>query len=167
MKCRSTLLLSLLLLSGVSFAADGRKTRGEVKDPGGLLKVHTFCLDQSDLPRETVSDLKKFAEDAGKPRGLFSKLQWQPVDNCSSADVTVKLTLEAHEKLALAGDGTAMQDMSEAVRSEMISRVKMLVTDRESGRTLYQVDGGPVTNDRQGAFASPFSKLLKDLKTLK
>jgi hypothetical protein len=42
----------------------------------------------------------------------------------------------------------------------------MFITNRAPGKTLCQTEGGPVSDDRQGAFATPFSKLLKDLKTL-
>jgi hypothetical protein len=43
---------------------------------------------------------------------------------------------------------------------------EMLVTDRISGKPLYRVKGETVTMRREGAIASPFSKLARDLKAL-
>jgi hypothetical protein len=166
MKCRWELLLALCLLSCLSFAGTGKKTHGEVADADSLLKVHTFCLDPNALTARQSADLEKFVGQASKPKGVFAKLHWQRVDNCSSADATVELTMNDSEELAPAGDGTTLQDPSGALKSETLSQAKMFITGRASGKTLYRVESGEIIDDRQGAFAGTFSKLLKDLKAL-
>ena len=159
-------LLALYLLSCIAFAGQEKPTHEGAADAGGLLKTHTFCLDSSQLTPHQSTDLQKVAAQAAKPKGLFTKLHWQPVDSCSSADAMVKLTMNEHERMAPAGDGSRLEDKSAALTVETFSQAKMLITDRASGRTLYQTQGKEFTDDRQGAFANTFSKLLKDLKNL-
>jgi len=166
MKCRWQPLLALCLLSCIAFAGQEKPTHEGVADAGGLLKIHTFCLDSSELTPHQSADLQKFAAQAAKPKGLFTKLHWQRVDSCSSADATVKLTMNEHERMAPAGDGSRLEDKSAALTVETFSQARMLITDRASGKTLYQTDGKEYTDDRQAAFANTFAKLLKDLKTL-
>ncbi len=171
MKFRWEPLLALYLLPCISFAGQGKQTHGEVADADSLLKIHTFCLDSSQLTPHQLTDLQRFAAQAGKPKGVFTKLHWQRLDSCSSAEATVKLTMEESERLGPAGDGTngtggSLQNMATALKTVKLQQAKMLITNRASGKTLYQAEGGEFTDDREGAFGSAFSKLLKDLKAL-
>ncbi len=166
MKFRWELLLALYLLPCISFAGQEKPPHGDVADAGSLLKVHTFCLDTSQLTPDQLRDLQRFAAQAGKPKGVFTKLHWQRLDSCSSAEATVILTMEESERLGPAGDGTTLQNEAYALKTVRLQQAKMLITNRASGRTLYQAEGGEFTDDREGAFGSAFSKLLKDLKAL-
>lgn len=166
MKHRWQPLLALCLLSCIAFAGQDKPAHEGVSDAGGLLKIHTFCLDSSALTPHQSADLQKFAAQAGKPKGVFSKLNWQRLDSCSSAAAAVKFKMNDYERLGAAGDGTTLQNPTAALKAETLSQARMLITDRASGKTLYQVEGKEYTDDRQAAFANTFAKLLKDLKTL-
>jgi hypothetical protein len=159
-------LLALYLLSSPSFAGQGKQPHGEVTDADGLLKVHTFCLDTSQLTPHQLSDLRTFTVSADKAKGVFAKLHWQHLEGCGTADATVKLSMEETERLGPAGDGTPLQNTSGALIAVKLQRAKILVTNRASGKALYQAESGEFTDDREGAFGGAFSKLLKVLKTL-
>jgi len=88
------------------------------------------------------------------------------VQSLRSADATVKFTLDEYQRTAPLGDGTPAENLSTAMTSETVSRAIMFITDRASGKMLYQAGSGEVTSDRRGAFESTFSKLMKDLKSL-
>jgi hypothetical protein len=165
MKSLSAFLLAVFLLVCISFAGQGKKAHERVEDADGLRKVHTFCLDTSRLTPDQSTDLEKFVARASKPKGLFTKLNWQLMDSCSSVDATVNLTMDDRQETAPTGDNT-IQDTRTMMKLLMISQAKMFITDQASGKMLYQVTGGLADDDRLGAFASPFSKLLKDLRTL-
>jgi len=47
----------------------------------------------------------------------------------------------------------------------MLQRAKLIITSGASGKTLYQGDGGEYVDDREDAFGSAFSELLKHLKS--
>jgi len=170
MKRLSAILLALFLLSCVSFARQGKKTEGKVTDAGALLKVHTFCLDTSELTPDQSGDLKRFLKDASKRKGLFANLNWERVESCSSADATVELTMREHQETVPAGNGATVamtgssQDTSNLMKMSRVSQATMLITSAP-GLTLYQVEGAERDN-RVTALASPFLKLSKDLKTL-
>jgi len=166
MKSLSAFLLAVFLLVCISFAGQGKKTHERVEDADGLLKVHTFCLDASTLTPDQSADLVKFVAQASKPKGVFTKLNWQLMDSCSSVDATVKLTMDDRQETAPTGDNTLVADTRTVMKLVMISQAKMFITNQASGKMLYQVNGGLANDDRLGAFASPFSKLLKDLRTL-
>ena len=158
--------LALCLLPCPSFAGQVKPTHGDVTDADSLLKVHTFCLDSSQLTPQQSSALQGFTAQASKPKGVFTKLHWQRADSCSSAEATVKLTMDEYQGLGSSGDGTSLQNTSAALKAETHSRAKMFITDCASGKALYQVKGKEFTYDRQLAFEDTFSKLSKDLKTL-
>jgi hypothetical protein len=166
MKSLSAFLLAVFLVACIAFAGQGKKTQGRVQDADGLLKVHTFCLDASALTPDQSASLEKFVAQASKPKGVFAKLNWHLMDSCSSADATVKLTMEDHQDTSPTGDSTVVGDMRTVMKLVMISQAKMFITNPASGKMLYQVNGGLANDDRLGAFASPFLKLLKDLRTL-
>jgi hypothetical protein len=158
--------LALYLLSCLSFAGQGKQTHGAVADADGLLKIHTFCLDTSQLTPNQLSNLREFAASADKPKGVFTKLHWQRLDNCASAEATVKVTMEETEGTAPFGDSSNLQDKTQAMKAVQIQRARILVTNRASGKDLYQAESGEFTDDREGAYGGAFSRLLKDLKAL-
>jgi len=166
MRFRWEYLLVLCLLPCPSFAGQGKPTHGDVSDADSLLKVRTFCLDSSQLTARELTDLERFAAQAGKPKGVLTKLHWQRADSCRNADATVKLTMDEYQGLGSSGNGTSLQNPTAALKAETYSRAKMFITDRASGKTLYKVEGKEFTDDRQSAFEDTFSKLSKDLKAL-
>ncbi len=161
--------LSFLLLSSLLFSSPKKETQGHVADAGGLLRVHSVCLDTSALTKPQLSLLKRVINHATKPNGVLSKLNWQLQDACDSADAIVKLDMRDRDKEswddahapASAGVGSGIS----TVTSITIAQAELLVTNRASGKTLYQVEGKP-RNDGESAFESVFSKLLGDVKAL-
>jgi hypothetical protein len=161
--------LSLFLLSCLGFAGPKKEIQGQVADTGSLLKVHTVCLDTSALAKPELGLLKRVVNRATKPNGVLSKLNWQLLDACDSADAIVKLDMRDRDKEswddahAPASSGVGLGIST--VTSVTVAQAKMLVTNRASGKTLYQVEGKP-RNDGESAFESVFSKLLGDVKAL-
>jgi hypothetical protein len=162
----SGFLLAVFLLVCISFAGQGKNTHERVENADGLLKVHTFCLDTSRLTPDQSVDLEKFVKQASKPKGVFTKLNWQLRDSCSSVDASVKLIMDDRHETEPAADDAYVDDRRTAMKRVRISQAKMFITNQASRKMLYQVTGVQAYDDRFGAFASPFSKLLKDLKTL-
>jgi hypothetical protein len=159
-------LLSLSLLSCPAFASPKNETQGQVADGDGLLKVHTVWLDTSALNKRQLGLLKRVVNRATKPKGVLTKLNWQLLDACDSADAIVKLDIRDREKEswddAHAPRGGVVISM---VTSVTVAQAKMLITNHASAKTLYQVEGKP-RNDEESAFGSVFSKLLDDIKAL-
>jgi len=161
--------LSLFLLPCLGFAAPKKEMQGQVADAGSLLKVHTVCLDTDALSKPQLGLLKRVINHATKPNGVLAKLNWQLLDACDSADAVVKLDLRDSDKEswddahAPAGSG-GISGIS-TVTSITVAQAKMFVTNRASGKTLYQVEGKP-RNDGESAFESVFSKLFSDVKAL-
>ena len=162
---------ALLLLTCVAFAGPEKKPEGQVADAGGLLKVHTFCLDITTLAPAQEASLRKVLSQAVKPKGALTRLHWQVLDSCGSADATVTLKIEQHEESVPTGDYGAMvspmpeRERTPRLKSKTISQVKMTIADRASGTALYQVNGAP-RDSEQSAFESPFTKLSKDVAAL-
>jgi len=166
MKVRWQPLLALCLLSSVAFAGQGKPPHGNVADADSLRKVHTFCLDSSLLTSRQFKDLKVFTAQAEKPKGVFSKLHWQRMDNCRDADATATLTMQETSRLGPNGDNAFDPNAIGMMKTEWLQRAKIVITSGASGKTLYQGEGAEFTDDRQGAFGSAFSKLLKEVKSL-
>jgi len=164
MKVQWQPLLALCLLSSVAFAGQGKPPHRNVADADSLRKVHTFCLDTSLLTSRQLKDLKVFTAQAEKPKGVFSKLHWQRMDNCGDADATATLTMQ--ETLRLGPNGDKGPNAIPLMKTERLQRAKIVITSGASGKTFYQGAGGEFTDDRQGAFGSAFSKLLKEVKSL-
>jgi len=161
-------LLALYLLSCLSFAGQGKQTHGEVADADGLLKIHTFCLDSSQLAASQLTDLRGFAAQAESAKGVFTKMHWQRVDNCDSVDAIVKLYLSETVGTGPVGDGSSLtlEHLPAGLKAERHSQAGMVITKRTSGKPLYVVKGKEFIDDRQSAFEDTFSKLSKDLKAL-
>jgi hypothetical protein len=164
MKFQWVPLLALYLLPSIAFVGQGKPPHGDVVDADNLLKVHTFCLDTSLLTSPQLKDLSEFAAQAGKPKGVFSKLHWQRMDNCGDADAAATLTMQETSRLGPNGDKGP--NAIALMKTEMLQRAKIVITSGASGKILYQGEGAEFTDDRQGAFGSAFSKLLKEVKSL-
>ncbi|MGA2078112.1 MAG: hypothetical protein ABSH52_31870 [Terriglobia bacterium] len=162
-------LLSLFLLSCLAFAGPKKEAQGQVADAGGLLKVHTVCLDTDSLTKPQLGLLKRVVNRATKPKGVFGKLNWQLLDACDGADAIVKLDMQDRDKEswddAHAPSSSGVGLGVSTVTTLTVAQAKMVITNRASGTTLYQVAGKP-RNDGESAFESVFSKLLDDLKAL-
>jgi hypothetical protein len=161
-----------VLLSCVAIAGPKKEAQGEVADAAGLLKVHTFCLDESQFTSQQTGGLKRFLAAANKPKGVFAKLNWTLVEDCTSADAVVTLTMQEHEQTAPAGEHVSDSNlqmetptMSSQLKLQTISQANMLIANRASGAALYRATGAEREN-RVSALESPFIKLLKDLKAL-
>jgi hypothetical protein len=151
-------LLALYLLSSIAFAGQENPAHGDVLDADSLRKVHTFCLDTSLLATQQLKEFSLFTAHAQKPKGVFSKLNWHLMDYCGDADATVLLMMEETERRRFhVANSTEMP--------QMLQRAKLIITSGASGKTLYQGDGGEYVDDREDAFGSAFSELLKHLKS--
>jgi hypothetical protein len=152
-------LLALYLLSSLAFAGQEKPAHGDVMDADSLRKVHTFCLDASLLATQQLKEFSLFTAHAQKPKGVFSKLNWQLMDYCGDADAAVLLMMEETERRRFhVGNTTEIP--------QMLQRAKLIITSGATGKTLYQGDGGEYVDDREDAFGSAFSELLKHLKSL-
>ena len=162
-------LFSLFLLTCLAFAGPENEIEGQVADAGSLLKVHTVCLDTDSLTKPESGLLKRVVNRATKPKGALSKLNWQLLDACDSADAIVKLDMRDRDTESWddshppAEFGNGLGDSRVVMHT--FAQAKMLVTNRASGKTLYQVEGKP-HNDGESAFESVFSKLFSDVKAL-
>jgi hypothetical protein len=158
------LLLAVAPLPGLSFA---KKPLGEVADADALLKVQSYCIDMTKLGAAEAGDVKKFIDKQNQPKGVLGKLSWKLVENCAQADAVVDLKFEASVRITPAG-GSALGTGTAALNSvpEDTYTAQMLVTDRASQKPLYRVKGETVTSYRDRSISSPFSKLIRDLKTL-
>lgn len=152
-------LLALCLLSCFAFAGQDNPAHGDVMDADSLRKVHTYCLDTSLLSITQLKEFRAFAAHAQKPKGVFSKLNWQLMDYCGDADATVLVSMEETERRRF-----HVANSSEI--PQMLQRAKLLITSDVLDKTLYQGDGGEYVDDRQDAFGSAFSELLKHMKSL-
>jgi len=158
------LVLALALLPELSFA---KKPFGEVADPDALLKVQSYCIDMTKLGGAEVGDVKKFLEKQNQPKGVLGKLSWKLVENCTQADAVVNLKFETSAQVTPAG-GSVLGTGTAALNSVPVDTysAQMAVMDRASQKLLYQVTGESVTQFRDRSINSPFSKLIRDLKTL-
>jgi len=158
------LILTLAPLPGLSFA---KKPLGEAANPDELLRVQSYCIDTSKLWAAEAGDVRKFIEKQSPPKGLLGKLPWKLVENCAQADAVISLKFETSSRLRPAG-GSALGTGTAALNSvpEATYSAKMSITDRASQKPLYQVEGEAVTTFRDRSLNSPFSKLIRDLKTL-
>jgi hypothetical protein len=158
-------LLALYLLSCLALAGQEKPAHGDVMDAGSLRKVHTFCLDKSLLFTPQLKEFSMFSAHAQKPKGVFSKLNWHLMDYCGDADATVLITMEETER-PRNKVGNVIDPYNILPKADRVQRAKLLITSGTSGKTLYQGDGGEFIDDRQDAFGSAFSELLKELKSL-
>jgi hypothetical protein len=161
-------LLSFLLLACPAFAGPKDETQGQVADAGGLLRVHTVCLETSALSKPELGFLKRVINRATKPNGVLAKLNWQLLDTCGSADAIVKLNMEERDKESRddSHHGLYGNDLWDStVRTQTLAQAEMLITNRASEKTLYLV-AGKLRNNGEGAFESVFAKLLSDVKAL-
>jgi hypothetical protein len=158
------LVLTLAPLAPVSFA---KKPLGEAANPDALLKVQSYCIDTTKLGAAEAGDVRKFIEKQGPPKGLLAKLPWKLVENCAQADAVISLKFETSFRVTPSG-GSALGTGTAALNSvpEGTYSAQMLITDRSSQKPLYEVKGETVTGGRDRSINNPFSKLIRDLKTL-
>jgi hypothetical protein len=158
------LVSALAPLPGLSLA---KKPLGEAADPDALLRVHSYCVDMANLEAAEAGDVRKFLEKQNQPKGLLGKLPWKLVENCAQADAVVSLKFDRSFRIAPAG-GSALGTGTAALNSvpEPAYSAQMLVRDRASQKPLYKVKGEADTMGRIRSIGDPFSKLIRDLKTL-
>ncbi|SPE29464.1 exported hypothetical protein [Acidobacteriia bacterium SbA2] len=160
--------LSFFLLSSLLFSSAKKETQGHVADAGGLLRVHSVCLDTTALTKPQLGLLKRVINHAIKPNGVLAKLNWQLLDTCGSADAIVKLNMEERDKESWDDShrGLYGNDLYDStVRTQKLAQAEMLITNRASEKTLY-LAAGKLRNNAEGAFESVFAKLLNDVEAL-
>ena len=166
MRHSSAIAVSLVLFSSILLASPKKKTLGRVEDASRLLSVHSFCLQPSGVTLSQQTDVDKFVVRGSPPKGVLARMGWQALSDCSKADAEVHLTLNAQDEPVAAVDSANLGNAASAMTTETVSRAKIVVTVRLSGKELYEVEGEAVHSNRQGAVASPFAKLSKDLQNL-
>jgi hypothetical protein len=166
MKRQGVALIVLSALVCTVVSSKERRTLGDATNVEALLKVHNFCLDQSTLNASQSADVEKFVARASAPRGVLSKMSWRLISDCGQADAIVKLAVAETEELSQTSYSSATGSAATGSVPVPAYKASVAVHDRASGKLLYQVEGESVQSNRQGAIASPFSKLAKDLKTL-
>jgi hypothetical protein len=151
-------------LAGLSFA---KKPLGEAANPDALLRVQSYCIDTTKLEAAEAGDVRKFLDKQNQPKGVLGKLSWKLLENCAQADAVVNLKFETSAQVTPAG-GSVLGTGTAALNSvpEDAYSAQMLITDRASPKPLYHVKGEAVTQFRDRSINSPFSKLIRDLKTL-
>lgn len=155
-----------LLLLNLSLSAKGKKLLGEAPDPDRLLQLHNFCVSTAGLSPGEAADVMRFVDHQNGPKKLLGKLPWQLTVNCSEADAVAKFQFEQTTELSQATGSGTLQGAYVTAIPETAFKATILLADRASGKMLYKVQGEAVRERRDMSVTSPFSKLIKDLKTL-
>ncbi len=148
-------LVVILLLAATAVSAKQKKLIGNAPDPSALLKVQTFCVDPGQLSGVQADDVKHFVAEQSKPGRILTKLPWKLTSDCSSADAVATFSVEFRNQPDMAA-------ASAGVFNQRTYLPTLFITERSSGKTLYQVKGD--SNMREDdSFITPFFKLQKDL----
>ena len=138
----STLLLSVMLLPAASSA---KKPQGKISDLAAFSKIHSYCVDASDLPGDEAYDLKRFVSNENKPKKLLSKLPWTLVSDCSQGSPDVVVTLEFQKFAPVHGNAPAEGEL-------FTIRANLRMSQGPSSGVLYEVEAAP-SNNSMGAMS--------------
>jgi hypothetical protein len=137
--------------------------RGEVFDREALRQAKSFCVDAGHLEGPEADEVKEFVEEEGKPGKLLSRLPWRLIDDCAKADAVARIYFAPVEVTDVTEDkGSGIQKKSPP---RQFSQPVLLIYDKASIRLFYRAEGLIASGDSMKIMASPFSMLIKDLKT--
>jgi len=141
-----------------------RSGRGKVFDRDGLKQTRSYCVDVSFLEGSRAAEIREFLAEDGGPKKLLSRLPWRLEPDCTKADAVARIYFtQAMVTEVLTNHETGLQQSSGP--SERPYPV-LLVYDQASIRLFYRAEGSITHGDPTKVLGSPFSMLLKDLKTM-
>ncbi len=138
----SALFLSVILMPAAAFA---KKPTGKISDLAAFSKIHSYCVDSSDLPGDEAYDLKRFVSNESKPKKLLSGLRWTLVSDCSQGSPDVVVTMEFQKFTPVQGPATADPEL-------YAIRAYLRVSQGSSSGVLYEVEAAP-SNNSMGAMS--------------
>jgi len=163
MKLSALVILMAAACTASSFAKDV-KTLGQVPDPDALAKVKTYCIDPARGSQADAAQVQKFAADEAGPKRTLGKLSWALTDDCTKADAVMSFKFQLTQKVAYASDSAGVATAGNVPVDAYVAT--MTVSDRGSGKLLYQVNGEATENTGYRSMVNSVQKLAKDLKKL-
>ena len=166
----SALLLSAILLPA---AASAKKPMGKISDLAAFSKIHSYCVDSSDLPGDEAYDLKRFVSNENKPKKLLSKLPWKLVSDCSqdSPDVIVRMEFQkftpVHANAPAEGELFTIRAylrMSQGTSSGMLYEVEAAPSNNSMGAMSDAPMNDPLAVQRYDAIYAAFWMLIEDVQ---
>ena len=141
-----------------------RSGRGKVFDRDGLRQTRSYCVDVSSLEGSDAAEVREFlAADSG-PKKLLTRLPWRLMNDCTQADAVARIYFTpATVTEVLTNHESGLKQVS---ASGERSYAVLLVYDKASVRLFYRAEGSVSHGDPTKVLGSPFSMLLKDLKTV-
>ena len=141
------LFLSVILMSAIPVpaAASAKKPTGKISDLAAFSKIHSYCVDSSDLPGDEALDVKRFVSNENKPKYLLSKLPWTLVSDCENGSPDVTLRME-FQKFAPNHQNAPAEGEAYTIRAYL------RLSQDSSSPTLYEVEAAP-TNNSMGAMS--------------
>jgi hypothetical protein len=136
----SALFLSVILLPA---AASAKKPTGKISDLAAFSKIHSYCVDPSDLPGDEAYDLKRFVSNENKPRKLLSKLPWTLRSDCSQGSPDVIVRMEFQKFAPVHNSAPAEGELS---------TIRAMLRVSQDSSTLYEVEAAP-SNNSMGAMS--------------
>jgi hypothetical protein len=125
----------------VAAPAAAKKPTGKISDLAAFSKIHSYCVDSSDLPGDEAYDVKRFVSNENKPKKLLSKLPWTLVSDCSQGSPDVIVRLEFQKFTPVRGN-VSVQGESYTLR--IVLRVS------QDSSAVYEVEAAP-SNNSMGA----------------
>ena len=163
MKLRAFVFLIAAACATVSLAKEP-KTLGKVTDPDALAKVKSYCIDTSKGSPAEIAEVKKFADEETDPKKSLGRLGWTRAEDCSQADALMRFGFQQTTKVEQAGNSVEVQTSNNVPVDAYVAT--LIVSDRASGRPLYQVKGEETESARYRSMVNAVQKLTKDLKKL-
>jgi hypothetical protein len=141
-----------------------RSGRGKVFDRDGLKQTRSYCVDGSSLEGSEAAEVRVFLAQDGGPKKLLSRLPWALIDDCTKADAVARIYFAPASVIEVLNDkGTALRQV---FAHDKRPYPVLLVYDKASIRLFYRAEGSITHGDPTKVLGSPFSMLLKDLKTV-
>lgn len=165
----SALFLAVILMPA---AASAKKPTGKIPDLAAFSKIHSYCVDSSDLPGDEAYDLKRFVDNENKPKKLLSKLPWTLVSDCSQGSPDVIVRMEFQKLFPVRGNAPvqgepytirAMLRVSQGSSLQALYEVEAAPSNNSMGATS-NVEEDPLAVQRYDAMYSAFWMLIEDVK---
>jgi hypothetical protein len=163
----------VMLANLLPAVASNKKPTGKISDLAAFSKIHSYCVDSSDLPGDEALDLKRFVSNENRPKGLLSKLPWILVSDCEHGSPDVSLRMEFQKFAPVRGNAPAEGEaytiraylrLSQDSSSSALYEVEAVPTNNSMGAMSDAPMNDPLANQRYDAVYTAFWMLVEDVK---
>jgi hypothetical protein len=138
----------LVMAAALPLLAKGKKPSGDVLDPRSFANIRSYCVDTRDLADNERYQVEGFVDQESKPKKLLTQLPWKLFTDCREGepDAVIKIEFQRLKDLGIRLGEQERDPTADSPREVYRVKAVLRVSDADSKRLVYQVQGSPLEN---------------------